>query len=256
MIRVMAIDLDGTLLRNDTTISSETIQVLRMCQERRKLIVFASARPPRTMAKLLPDEFHNSLWICYNGAEIYESKKRIYQNLIDSSAAKKIIELAQMHIPTHKVSLEIDDELFANQCLEGFFTYQIVDLSTICHRPAAKIMIDLSQGNVAESLLKNLPPSCKAVITDNGNLAQIMVHSVSKAQALQFILDSRNLTFENVIAFGDDANDIEMIKESKIGVAMDNAVPEVKAVADYVTKSNDEDGVAEVLKDLLQNERT
>lgn len=248
MIRVVAIDLDGTLLRNDTTISSETIQILRMCQERSKLIILASARPPRTIGRLLPDEFRNNFWICYNGAEIYEARKKIYQNLIDPSAAKKIIELAQTHIPTHKVSLEIDDELFANQRLKGFFTYQIVDLSTICHRSAAKIMIDLSQGNVAQSLLKNLPPSCKAVVTDNGNLAQIMAHLVSKAQALQFILDSRNLTFENVIAFGDDANDIEMIKESKIGVAMDSTVPEVKAVADYVTKSNDEDGVAEVLE--------
>ena len=76
MICVLAIDLDGTLLRSDQSISPKMIQILRRCQERGKSIVFASARPARKMIKFSPEEFHGLPWICYNGAEIYEGKKK------------------------------------------------------------------------------------------------------------------------------------------------------------------------------------
>ena len=79
-----------------------------------------------------------------------------------------------------------------------------------------------------------------------------MPSGASKAAALGWLLDRWGLSQEDVVAFGDDVNDVEMVAEAGLGVAMANAVPEVKAAADRITVSNEEDGVAVVLEEFLR----
>ena len=93
-----------------------------------------------------------------------------------------------------------------------------------------------------------MPDECKAVITDDGTLCQIMHAEVSKWNSIQYVLQHLNRDVSEVIAFGDDYNDMEMIEKCGVGVAMSNAVEELKAVAKFIAKSNDEDGVATFLE--------
>ena len=249
-VRVVALDLDGTLLRSDGALSERTADAVRRCRDEGMRIVIASARPPRTVRNPLPEGFPDDACICYNGAEAYRDGERMFLDPIQPHATKEILELAYACEPACHVSIEIDNQLWTDRPLEGPWEHQVVDLATVAHRPAAKVLIDLQQGVQTESLLRRLPPTCKALATDGGTLAQVMSRTASKAVALRKVVEDWNLTLEDVLAFGDDVNDIEMLRDCGVGVAMENAVPEVKAVADHVAPSNDQDGVAEVLQRL------
>lgn len=105
-----------------------------------------------------------------------------------------------------------------------------------------------TKGSINKEFVKVLPDECKAVITDDGTLCQIMHAEVSKWNSIQYVLQHLNREVSEVIAFGDDYNDMEMIEKCGIGVAMNNAVEELKSVAKFIAKSNDEDGVATFLE--------
>jgi 5-amino-6-(5-phospho-D-ribitylamino)uracil phosphatase len=248
---LLALDLDGTLLRSDGTLSERTSDAVRRCREQGMRIVIASARPPRTIRNPLPVEFHDDVFICYNGAEAYLDGERVFLDPIQPPETKKILELAYACEPACHVSIEIDNTLWTDHPLDGPWEHEVVDLASVAHRPAAKVLVDLQQGAQAESLLQRLPSSCKALVTDGRTLAQVMSCSASKAVALRHVVEEWGLILDDVLAFGDDVNDVEMIRDCGVGVAMGNAVPEVKAVADHIAPSNDHDGVAEMLDRLL-----
>lgn len=250
MISLIVADLDGTLLRGDGTISSRTIEALNRCRAAGKRIVIATARAPR-MAKYLPGDLLDLTWICCGGAEIHENGKRIYYNSIAPRSAMHILSELLASFPSCAVSIEADDQLFANGHLRQPWDYQIVDLESVVDKPVAKVLIDLTEFEDLEMLYWSIPDDCKLIVTDHGSLGQILAYSVSKMEALKWVLERWELSLENVIAFGDDTMDIDMIRECGIGVAMGNAIPEVKEVADIVTSSNDEDGVAEVLESMF-----
>ena len=83
-------------------------------------------------------------------------------------------------------------------------------------------------------------------------MVQLCGHTTDKAEALAFLLQQCGATFADVIAVGDDVNDVEMVRRARVGVAVANAVDEVKAVADWTTPCSDEDGVAVVIERLLE----
>lgn len=90
MFDVIVLDLDGTLLKNDKTVSDKTLKALRKCEELGKQIVIATARPPRLGAIELPEKLQREFMIFYNGAEIYHNKEKIYSNCIPFDSIKSI----------------------------------------------------------------------------------------------------------------------------------------------------------------------
>lgn len=252
MYRVVALDLDGTLLRSDGTISPRTLAALGRCREAGLRLVVATARPPRSVAAMLPPPFPPSPWVCYNGAEVYDAGRRVIQQAIPPTVAREIVAYLHARVPDAAVSVEIDDRLFANQPLGAPVLHEVVDLETVVNRPVAKILFDARRIGDLETLRSSLSTHCRLVITDRGRLGQIMLTSVSKASALKILLDQWRLGFGDVIAFGDDVNDLDLLSSSGTGVAMANATWEVVAVANRITLSNDEDGVAVVLEEMLR----
>jgi hydroxymethylpyrimidine pyrophosphatase-like HAD family hydrolase len=107
-------------------------------------------------------------------------------------------------------------------------------------------------GDISE-VYEFLPDDCRIIITDNGALGQILNKDVSKAGGVKALAEVLGIGLDEVISFGDDYNDIEMIRECGIGVAMGNAPQDIKDAADIITASNDEDGVAIILEKLLEN---
>lgn len=248
---ILVLDLDDTLLRSDGTISDRTMCALDNWRAAGNAIVIATGRPTRSIADVLPDHLHSVPWITYNGAYVYLDDQCIYENLIQPAATETIIGLMQATLPDCILGLEIDNELFVNRALKRTSPYNIVDLMTVAHQPAAKILFFHEDFDALKTVLSELPIDTRVMLSEKYNLVQILAATADKTHALRFLMDRMDQDMAHVIAIGDDINDVDMIRDCGLGIAVANAIPEVKAVAKRETLSNDEDGVALVIEELL-----
>lgn len=253
MFDVIALDLDGTLLKDDKTVSKKTIETLKKYEDLGKQIVIVTARPPRLEPIKLPDELQREFMIFYNGAEIYHNNKRIYSQRISLDSAKNIKELILRKYNQWKIGFEINNKLytnFKNDSIFGTTKFETINLNTFELEPPIKILIDMRTIHNIDTFRFQLPLDCNLIITDNGKLGQIMAQGVNKLSSLKYILNELGTSIDRVMFFGDDVNDIELIKECGIGVAMGNAIEKVRNAANYITSTNEEDGIAVFLNQL------
>lgn len=264
MYSVLAVDLDETLLDGESGVSARTMAALEKWNGSGRRIVIATGRPPRS-TRLIPSALHGFPWICYNGAWIEVEGKVLYETTIPVEDARRIVGAIQRLAPDGRLGVEIGDQLYTNR--EGQWTSARLVNDVLAHTtgPTAKILTSLSEMDAAQDVpangqvtvrqseifLQGLPRSSRALISPKYDLVQVMPSGASKATAVRWLLDRWGLAMDEVIAFGDDVNDVEMVAEAGLGVAMANAVPEVKAAADRITVSNEEDGVAAVLEEIL-----
>jgi len=249
MAKMIVSDLDGTLLRSDKTVSEHTVRVLKEMEAEGNKVAFATARPPRDAFRLIPDELKNDLVICYNGAIIYSDKKVVYSQEMPLSTIMEIFEIAGQ-FGLDQISMEVSDVLHSTFDVEKVFgpiPYSPIELGSYDFASTHKVMI-YAEEKIPAEFIESLPDSCTAVVTDSGILCQIVRKGVTKWNSIEHVLETLGLDHSSVIAFGDDYNDMEMIQNSGVGVAMGNAVADLKAVADHVTVSNDEDGVVAFLQ--------
>ncbi|PFD28280.1 HAD family hydrolase [Bacillus cereus] len=249
MKKVIISDLDGTLLRSDKTISEKSINILRECKNKGSELIFATARPPRAINQYIPSVLKNDIIICYNGALVLKGNDILYKKEISRNVILEIIEKAKKY-NLNNICIEINDKLYSNFDVTDYFgnvPCEVIDIRKLDFKKAYKVII-CTKDSINKELIKELPAECNAVITDNGTLCQIMHAEVSKWNSIQHVLQYLNCEASDVIAFGDDYNDMEMIEKCGIGVAMNNAVEELKSVAKFIAKSNDEDGVATFLE--------
>jgi Cof subfamily protein (haloacid dehalogenase superfamily) len=251
-IRVLALDLDDTLLRVDNTLAASTHALLAEWQARGNRTVIATGRPPRSTGESLPADLWQVPWACYNGAVVVLNGATIYKDLLPTDDARRIVESLQDSLPDAALGLEIDDVLYMNRPWNRPYPYEIADLLAMADRPVAKVLFFHDDLQRLNGLFTDLPDTAQVMISEKYRLVQILSSSADKASALRHLVAQWDLGMHNVMAFGDDVNDLRMIQESGIGVAVENAVPEVKAVADRITLSNDAGGVDVVLAELLK----
>jgi 5-amino-6-(5-phospho-D-ribitylamino)uracil phosphatase len=250
MLSVVAVDLDDTIVRSDGTISDRTLDALHTWEAQGGRVIIATGRPPRSTRRI-PDKLHHLPWICYNGAVIHHGETVLYEDFISGEDTRLIVEAILAAGPDVRVGVEIGDVLYINQPLDRPGAQHVADLLSVANQPAAKVLLSIEHYRQIEPLLAAFPASARVLLSEKYNLVQIMPFTSSKERALRHLLEQWELSMANVVAFGDDVNDVEMVAEAGLGVAMDNAVDAVKAVADRITRSNDEDGVAVVLEELI-----
>lgn len=250
-IQYIALDLDGTLLRTDKSISDRTRLAVERAESQGYVPIVATARPPRTAETFLEGFVQDAPRVYYSGSRVCIGNDCLINRTIPTSTALHIVDTILGRFPKARVGVEIDDRLYANQLLGNAHPDDILDVRTVLDQEPVKIMLDLSTPGIPEDILYDLPPVVRYVASDGGWLAQIMHRDVSKSDGIGRVVGRNGRSLSEVIAFGDDTNDVEMIREAGIGVAMANAVDPVKSVADHVTLSNDEDGVAVVIEGLL-----
>ena len=260
-IRVIAVDMDDTLLRSDGTVSARTLAALDAWQTGGGRTVIATGRPPRSIAPSLPPLLHDAPFISYNGADVRMAGRIIHADLIPIDDARAIVEAAQALLLNYAVGLEINDQIYLNRAPDRpkqyVYTENLLDILT---EPVAKILFfptrpdaDFERDEAyLEALLAALPASTRLMRSNRFRLIQLMSQSADKVTGLEVVLGRWDLGLANVAAFGDDVNDVEMVRRAGLGVAVANAVPEVHAVAARITGTNDEDGVAAVIEELLQ----
>lgn len=251
MYQLAAFDLDGTLLRSDSTISDRTLRALRACHAAGMKFVIATGRSPRTAALVLPEGFPHAGLVCYNGAQIWNGGGRIAQNALDPDTAKEIVSVVRALCPQVRLYCGIDDILFTEHERDPALFTLVDDLHSVIDRPVAKVAFDRVHTIDPDLLQAHLPSACRFIITCGNRLGEIMSPSATKAWGIRKLIEHWGLEMSHVIAFGDETNDAEMIAECGLGVAMENAHPEILGIADQVTASNDDDGVAIMLETLL-----
>lgn len=251
---ILALDLDDTLLRTDKTIGARTQEALRRWLAAGHEIVVATGRPPRWIAGALPPELHSAPRIAYNGAQVIVAGEIVYRNEIAPCDVRRIVEWTEANRPHWHVGLEMEDQLYLNRAAQKDGAYTVAELITLCDRPAAKIIFLFGEEREdLAPLLAALPPTTRALVTPKFSLVQLCGRTTDKADALAHWLAQRRLGFADLAAIGDDVNDVEMVRRAGVGIAVANALDEVKAVANWVTDSANADGVASAIDRLLEH---
>jgi Cof subfamily protein (haloacid dehalogenase superfamily) len=212
--------------------------------------VFATARPKRTVNHFF-DNIPADALILHNGAVVYAEDTLLGNYGIESGLKDKILlEMNKDYLDT-TISVEIDDVLYANFDVSTVWnnTESVrTDFTNIPDKPADKIIVGLDSQADIERFSKYLTDDLYIEIAD-GKLGMIMNRKATKCEAIRLVAEYFNISTSEVVAFGDDYNDIEMLRGCGIGVAVTNAIDEAKAVADYICDTNDNYGVAKWLEE-------
>ena len=270
-IKACFFDLDGTLLNSEKQISFRTKEALIECRNRGIQVYIATARP-KTLDKMLPGWTKETFELFDGGVYCNGACRCIHKQVdytyIESEAVQKTISSVEQFEGIHLV-LQMKDEVhafnyeFDETHIEewGLQERKIVELSDFCLNQTVKIMIYTRNmvdriGKLPYELYEKLEEKIGHIsnlyCTDQGEVFMVMPKSVSKLSAIEMICGKNGWTLDEIAVFGDDTNDMEMLKAVKHSVAMSNGEEIVKKTAQYVTKSNDEDGVVYALKEILR----
>ena len=252
-IRAMVFDLDRTLLRSDKTISEYTRSVLKRCRDKGIVSVIATARPPRAIG-VYEEMIRPDASVTMNGASLRMNGRQIRSVSMDAQTARKLIAEIDRRLPGCSWSLEAESGLYANfdtSALWGNPPAPIVSVDTVPQERAYKVLAGLRDAGDAEILRSMLPEDTYLEIAE-GTLGMVIHRQATKMQGVLAALKELGVKSADTAAFGDDLADIEMLKACGCGVAVANALDEVKAAADYIAASNDEDGVAGWLEKYVE----
>ena len=269
-IRLIAVDLDGTLLNASKQISIPTAVVLRRAQNRQGvLIVLASARPPRSVRPFYEQLDLQTPTINYNGALVFHPRTRevMLHRPIPTRTARKAVQLARAMLPEVLVSVEVLDKWYTDHFDERFLAEEdfltetarlcrpdvIAPIETWLNQAVTKLLLlgkPQPLARVADAIVEQLSEEVSLVQTED-YLIQVAHTMASKAVALRAEAARLGVERQEVMAIGDNANDVGMLRWAGIGVAMANAHEQTLAAANYVTDSHEADGVARAVQKIV-----
>lgn len=260
--RAIALDLDGTLTNHDKVVTPRTRQALLKAQEQGAIIILASGRPTYgivPVAECLELEKREGYILSYNGGNIVNAKtgeKLFSQFLLDAvipilyKYAKEKSHALLGYAGNEIITEMPDDQYVKEESRINKMNIRKVDnlLDALEPHPTKLLMTgDPTDMIKAEEELVEILGEKMDIFRSAPFFLELVPKGIDKAQSLLRLLSKINLTPAYLMAFGDGYNDLSMLKLAGVGVAMANAAPEVRANADYVTLSNEEDGVAEAL---------
>ena len=241
--QAIIVDFDRTLLHTDKTISDYTVKVLLDLQKSGVRLFAATARPERTITEyceIIPFDAVTAL----NGARTI-SGENVFENPMNTHSAEEILRQLDSIAGT-VISLETGNGLYANTDIP---IWKPTVTNNILNLPGTEKIYKILASHPempAEQINVKLPEDAYISVADQ-KLIQVMSVSATKWNGIQKMLESYDITPDQAIYFGDDNDDIEPIRRCGCGVAVSNALECVRDVADYITESNDEDGVARFL---------
>ena len=261
-VRMVATDLDGTLLRTDGTVSRRTCEALAAAEAAGIAVALVTGRPPRWMAPVAKATGHSGVAICANGALLYDlhTETVVGSTLIDAAAAQAAAGALREALPdlvfaAERTSGFEHEEAYQHGWELGDVEVRVKALERMLDRPVIKLLARHPTMDRDELLARATElVGAGATVTSSSTteaLLEISAAGVTKATALAGLAGSAGIRAEQVVAFGDMPNDLPMLAWAGRAVAVANAHPEVLALADEVTASNDDDGVARVLERLV-----
>jgi Cof subfamily protein (haloacid dehalogenase superfamily) len=261
--RLIATDLDGTLLRGDGSISERTRAALAGCREAGIGVVFVTARPPRVMHHIVEQAGHAATAICSNGAIVHDfaAADTTYVHEFASDTARAIVQALRPVLPDAGFALETGEQVYYDG---RYHTGLLHDTQRHLAEPwepvwgkvrrVVKILARSATWTADEMLAVALGTlTVPAEVSHSGGrgLVEIAPPGSTKASTLAWYCAERGIAAREVAAFGDMPNDLPMLAWAGSSYAVANAHPDVLRDARAVTASNEEDGVAAVLETLV-----
>ena len=263
--KMIALDIDGTLASSEHKILPETKEALIKAQEKGLKVILASGRPTPgviNLAKELKLEEFGGFILSYNGGRItnVKTKEVIHEVFLTPEEAHEIYDFAKEN-NVNIMAYDGDDIITENEDeysqLESHINTMPLKLTDDFKKAVINQTIKtLTTGNpemLAEVEKKYIEKFGErfSVCRSMPFFLEVMPYGINKALSLGRLLNKLDLSPADLVACGDGFNDIEMVKYAGLGVAMGNATNEVKAVADYVTRSNDDNGIVDVLEKFV-----
>lgn len=262
-MRLVASDLDGTIVRPDGTISPRTLAALAACEERGIDVVFVTGRPPRWMAPIARATGHRGVAVCGNGAVIYDlgTEQVVGVRPLSHEVVLRVVEVLRAVLPGAGFAFETSRGYRREpgyvprfDSVEVFPAAPLPELLT--DRPAVLKVLCRADGQRADAMLAlartALAGIAEPVHSSMGDpMLEISALGVSKASTLAGVTEARGISPAEVVAFGDMPNDVPMLRWAGRSFAMADGHPEALAAADEVAPPCLEDGVAQVLERLL-----
>lgn len=292
MYKLVAIDLDGTLLNSYGEISSETRDAIKKTVEKGVEIVLASGRPISSVEDLANELRANHYIVSGNGATVYDMQKQetVYERFLSKEQILNIVKICEENSiyyniytenevltkslnyntlfyhseNTHKqeekrTNINIltdvyDYVLRANN--QKYLKVTVCDQSRIVFGSIIKKLRTIRDIDVldVEHMSKKVIKAGTEEVLVEYCYTEITNQNVNKWTALEYIMEQENIKREEVIAIGDNVNDKEMIEEAGLGVAMGNSTQAIKEIADVETTTNNEDGVCKILEKYILND--
>lgn len=262
---LIALDLDGTLLTDKKIISNRNQMAIQKARQAGHIICISTGRPFRASYMYYKQLNLDTPIVNFNGAFVHHPKQKSfghYHSPLELTTAKMIIETCEA-FRVKNIMVEIIDDFYLR-----YFDEVLIETFTMGQSPVkygnldyllkdnpTSILIHPQDDHVIQ--LKKLLTDAHAEVIDQRvwgapwNVIEIVKAGLNKAVGLKIIADYYSISKEHIIAFGDEDNDLEMIEYAGIGVAMENAIPELKKIANTVTLSNEDDGIACFLEEYL-----
>ena len=252
MVRLILSDLDHTLLREDGTISDNTLAVLKRCRDKGILFAIATARywigAEKYISALSPD-----YEITTDGTLIHSGSDQIYSCEFSEETTDLIVRLLMSAVPGVEITVACGKTVYWNSpdiaSSEKLHKAVYCDYSSPLDVRANKIVAELPDESVARDIASKA--GCELQCYRGERWYAFLPEGSGKVSAIKALSSLTGVPLEDMVAFGDDSNDISMLRMCGIGVAVDNALAEVKSAADALTSSNDEDGVASWLRSQI-----
>lgn len=264
VVRLVATDLDGTVVRRDGTVSPRTVAAFDACANRGIDVVVVTGRPPRWLAPVAEVTRHRGTAICGNGAVVYDlaTGRVVRASTVSPDDVVTVVARLREAIGPLDVAVET---------LAGFrreHSYrvrwdaasdQVVGTldELLADDPGVVKVLVRREGSSGDAMLEVARPALDGLAQPTHSnvadcLLEISARGVSKAATLAGLVRERGLEASDVVAFGDMPNDVEMLRWAGRGYAMADGHPEAVAAADDVAPPCDQDGVAQVVEQLLR----
>ena len=263
---LLVLDIDGTLTNSEKRVTERTLQAIKKIQQKGKKIAIASGRPTAGVtgiAKAIGLDKAGGYILSYNGGRIadFQTGEVIYSKTIKQELIPEIYKSAVAYdtgIITYEGDCAIsgngvDEYIELETRINGIDIKETNQFAEYVTFPVNKCLMTGEPSHM-ETVEKELAKKFEAelnIFRSEPFFVEIMPKNIDKAYSLGKLLDYLRLTQEQMICCGDGFNDLSMIKYAGLGVAMENAQPVVKEAADYITRSNNEDGVADVIEKFM-----
>ncbi|WP_430787703.1 Cof-type HAD-IIB family hydrolase [Virgibacillus flavescens] len=265
---LIALDLDGTLLTDNKEISERTKRTVLKAMDAGHIVVIATGRPHRASINYYHKLGLDTPMVNFNGALIHhptDHKWDALHNPMPIRTALKIID-ACYDMNVHNILAEVKDDVYLDQYNEKIINifqstqndppFTIGSLKNQLKEDPTSLLIHPKEENIQE--IRDHLNEFHAELIEHRkwgapwNIIEIVKKGMNKAVGLQKVAHYFDIPQDRIIAFGDEDNDLEMIEYAGVGVAMGNAIDELKSVAKHVTHTNEEDGIGIFLEEYLK----
>lgn len=262
MYKLIAIDMDGTLLKEDKTISSETFKAIDKATDKGIKVVLATGRPLEGIKRYLKElnlMKDTDYALVFNGALVQNTStgEILVKNTLKGSDYKYLYEISkELKVNIHAFSKEgcITPKLSKYTQVEGDINKIPIHIKPVeavdKDEYIMKVMM-IDEPEILDKAINSLPKELYekyTVVRSTPYFLEFLNKHSNKGEGVKALANTLNIKREEVMCIGDAGNDLHMLEYAGLGVAMGNAYEEAKEVADYITKTNEEDGVAYAIR--------